>query len=256
LRDITVAKEVDRMKNSLISTVSHELRTPLAAIKGYATTLLAEDVQWDPITQREFLGIISEETDHLTNLVNDLLDMSRIEGGSLSVSRSQCYLQELISSAARRAHPRPGGRLEVNLPDNLPALYVDPQRIEVVLRNLIENATKYAGSASPIRISAVVQSSKLVVRIEDEGPGIPAEASERIFQSFYRIENGLNRSTPGAGLGLSISQGFVQAHGGEIWLEPRAQGACFAFSLPLIEEKNGDDRESLLAEHGDHLDQD
>lgn len=233
LRDITKMRELDRMKSSLISTVSHELRTPLAAIKGYATTLLAEDVAWDMNAQHEFLEIISKETDRLSNLVNDLLDMSRIEAGSLNVSKTACNLEELVYRAAKRAHPQPMGRLEINLPDALPPFSADPQRIEAVLRNLIENAAKYAGDHSPVRISASVQSAYIIVRVEDEGPGIPAEDSQRIFQSFYRVENGLTRPTPGAGLGLAICEGFVRAHGGEIWLEPSPKGTCIAFSLPI-----------------------
>jgi signal transduction histidine kinase len=237
LRDITHNREVDRMKSSLISTVSHELRTPLAAIKGYATTLLAEDVQWDTPSQHEFLQIISDETDRLSGLVDDLLDMSRIEAGNLIVNRSECRLEELIERAAKRTHPNPGQRLQVDLAPALPVLYIDPQRIEAVLRNLFENAVKYAPEPSPIRVQATVQNGNLMVRVEDEGPGIPAEESKHIFESFYRIENGLDRSAPGAGLGLAICRGFVQAHGGEIWMEPRPLGTCIAFSLPL--DQNG-----------------
>lgn len=238
IRDITTRREVDRMKSSLISTVSHELRTPLAAIKGYATTLLAEDVDWDSRTQREFLTIISNETDRLSDLVNDLLDMSRIEAGNLIVSRVECDLKELIERAAERSHPHPGKRLNIKLPEDLPTFSADPKRIEVVLRNLIENAAKYAGESSPILVSANRNGNNLIVRVEDEGPGIPAAESEHIFESFYRIENGLNRSAPGAGIGLAICQGFVRAHGGEIWLEPRPQGTGVAFSLPLIESRH------------------
>lgn len=237
LRDITTSREVDRMKSSLISTVSHELRTPLAAIKGYATTLLAEDVKWDPHAQREFLAIISKETDRLSDLVNDLLDMSRIEAGNLTVSRVECDLKELIDAAAQRSQPQPGNRLRVNLPPDLPTFFGDPKRIEVVLRNLIENAAKYTGDSSLIRVSAAKQGDKLVIRVQDEGPGIPSEDSERVFESFYRVENGLKRTKPGAGIGLAICQGFVRAHGGEIWLEPRARGTSVAFSLPLMESE-------------------
>jgi PAS domain S-box-containing protein len=233
LRDITQVHEVDRMKSSLISTVSHELRTPLAAIKGYATTLLAKDVHWDTITQQEFLAIISDETDHLSSLVNDLLDMSRIDAGNLTVSKVACSLEELVYRAAQRAHPQPGDRLQMRVPPDLPLFYADPQRIEAVLRNLIENAAKYAGENSPIWINAGVEANNLVVRVSDEGPGIPAEESERIFDSFYQLENGLNRRSSGAGLGLAICRGFVIAHGGKIWVEPRQKGACIVFSLPL-----------------------
>lgn len=233
LRDITRDREIDRMKSSLISTVSHELRTPLAAIKGYATTLLADDVQWDTASQREFLEIISDETDHLSMLVNDLLNMSRIEAGNLDLSRQECSLEELVHHAAQRSYPRPDERLQIDLPSDLPLLYADPQQIEAVLRNLIENAVKYAGDTSPVRVSASIQNDDLIVRVEDEGPGIPVEHSQRIFDSFYRVEDGLTRSLPGAGLGLSICQGFINAHGGKIWLEQIPKGTCIAFSLPL-----------------------
>jgi PAS domain S-box-containing protein len=238
LRDITVSKEVDRMKSSLISTVSHELRTPLAAIKGYTTTLLAEDVEWAPKTQQEFLSIISAETDRLSDLVNDLLDMSKIETGNLSVTKEECRIEELIVNASKRSQPPPGERLKINLPPDLPPCNVDPRRIEVVLRNLIENASKYADDGSPIVIRATSHGGKLIVYVEDEGPGIPPELHEKVFESFFRAENGLNRSTPGAGIGLTISQGFVRAHGGDIWLEPRSKGTCIAFSIPL--NTNGD----------------
>ena len=234
--DITQSREVDRMKSSLISTVSHELRTPLAAVKGYASTLLAEDVQWDTHTQREFLEVISNETDRLSDLVSDLLDISRIEAGNLIVSKVQCSLEEVIHRAAQRAHPHPADRLQVSLPPGLPPIFADPQRIEAVLRNLIENAVKYAGDHSPVCVSAEIQGRNMIVRIEDQGPGISPEDSEHIFESFYRVENGLTRSSQGAGLGLAICRGFVHAHGGEIWFEPRLKGACFAFSLPSMEK--------------------
>jgi PAS domain S-box-containing protein len=233
LQDITQRHEVDRMKSSLISTVSHELRTPLAAIKGYATTLLADDVEWDPASQQEFLGIISEETDHLSVLVNDLLDMSRIEAGNLTVSRLECHLADLVKQAAARAHPPPEDNLQIDLPPDLSPLFVDPRRIETVLRNLIENAVKYGGDKGAVTVTAVCQDHEIVVKVIDEGPGIPQAESGNIFSSFYRGENGLTRQVSGVGLGLSIARGFVQAHGGDIWTEPQEIGTCIAFSLPL-----------------------
>ncbi len=232
-KDITADREIDRMKASLMSTVSHELRTPLAAIKGYVSTLLAEDVSWDAEAQREFLMTISEETDRLSDLVSDLLDLSRIEGGSLKVRRALIDLKAIIARAAQSAHPSPGDRLEVHLPDDLPPLLADPRHIEVVLRNLIENAVKYGGENSPVRVTVTVETEHLVVRVEDEGPGIPPEHVPHIFESFYRVEGGLTRQASGAGLGLAICRGFVEAHGGKIWVEPRARGTCIAFSLPL-----------------------
>ena len=235
VQDVTQRHEVDRMKSSLISTVSHELRTPLAAIKGYASTLLADDVQWDAASQREFLQVISDESDRLSVLVNDLLDMSRIEAGTLRLSQQPCELGELIGRAVRHAHPDPGPRLETSLPPDLPLVYVDPPRIVAVLRNLVENAAKYGGEEGPIRVRAFHENGAITVGVEDEGPGIPPEQSERIFESFYRGEYGLTRNQSGAGLGLTIAQGFVRAHGGDIWVEPRTKGACIRFTLPVQE---------------------
>ncbi len=233
LRDITTDKELDRMKSSLVSTVSHELRTPLAAIKGYASTLLAEDVEWDRAAQREFLTIISDEADRLTNLVNSLLDLSRIEAGSLTLAWEECRLEALIQRAVKEAHLKAGNRLEVHIEADLPKFYADRPRLETVLRNLLENAVKYGGDKAAIQVNVNRQGEQIVFRVSDDGPGIPPEESARIFESFYRIDDSLTRLAGGAGLGLAICQGFVRAHGGEIWVEKQRRGACIAFSIPL-----------------------
>lgn len=236
LQDITADFELDRFKSSLITTVSHELRTPLASIKGYTTTLLAEDVSWDLQTQKEFLNIISTETDRLSSLVRDLLDLSRIEAGDDVVKRSACDFSELVERAAQCAQPQPGARLHLDLQSNLPMINLDVKRIEVVMRNLIENATKYAGPQSPIRVTANLYNGSLVVKVKDEGPGIPDGASNKVFESFFRLTREKTTSHPGFGLGLSICQGFVKAHGGDIWTEPCDTGACIGFSLPVSRE--------------------
>jgi PAS domain S-box-containing protein len=233
VQDITKSYELDRMKSSLISTVSHELRTPLAAIKGYASTLLADDVTWAVQDQRDFLNTISVEADRLSELVNNLLDISRIEAGNLPLSPVLCELPVLLQQAAQRVRPHPGDRLQVDFPSDLPSIFVDPHRIEVVLRNLIENAVKYTEGDSPVLVSAVINADRIIVRVQDQGPGIASEHSRHIFESFYRVDSGLVRRAPGAGLGLAICQGFVQAHGGKIWLESQANGTCIAFSLPV-----------------------
>jgi PAS domain S-box-containing protein len=233
LQDITADYELDRLKSSLISTVSHELRTPLASIKGYTTTLLAEDVQWDVGSQREFLNIILEETNRLSAMVSDLLDLSRIEAGDNIVSRTTCDFKNLVMKAALRAQPKPGNRLQLEIPQNLPQIYLDVRRIEVVMRNLIENATKYAGPHSPIRVTANLENGNLIVRVEDEGPGFPKEETDRIFDRFYRIHQDDTTGHTGFGLGLSICQGFIKAHGGKIWTETCRTGARVGFSLPI-----------------------
>jgi signal transduction histidine kinase len=231
--DVTGDKELDRMKSALIATVSHELRTPLAAIKGNITSLLADDVQWDAATQREFLEVASAETDRLAALVTDLLDLSRIQAGTFVVHRELCELATLVQRAAARVRPTIATRLGVDLPAGLPAFHADPPRIEAVLRNLLENAARYSPPDSFIRLSAEQFDGHLLVRVADDGPGIPLTHRERIFDRFYRIESGLARQASGAGLGLAICKGFVEAHGGKIWVEASERGAVLAFMLPL-----------------------
>ena len=230
--DITTDRELDRMKSSLVSTVSHELRTPLAAIKGYVSTMLADDVEWDRASQHEFLTIISDESDRLTNLVNNLLDLSRIEAGSLKLSPEQCNVRETVARAARQARLLPSHSLEVQVAPRLPKLYADPPRLEAILRNLIENAAKYGGESAHIQVDVSKQEGGLLFRVSDDGPGIPERERQNIFESFYRIDESLARLTSGAGLGLAICQGLVRAHGGRIWAEDRERGACIAFTIP------------------------
>ncbi len=231
--DVTGDKELDRMKSALIATVSHELRTPLAAIKGNITSLLADDVQWDAAAQREFLEVASAETDRLSVLVNDLLDLSKIQAGTFDVHREPCALAPLIKRAANRVRPFIVSRLVVDLPPDLPVFQADPPRIEAVLRNLIENAAKYSPADSPVRINARQSNGHVLIRVADDGPGIPSEHREKIFDRFYRIDSGLPRHASGTGLGLAICKGFVEAHGGAIWVEPTEHGTVFTFTLPL-----------------------
>lgn len=231
-RDITADREVDELKSNLIATVSHELRTPLAAIKGYASTLLANDVEWDTLTQREFISIISDETDRLSRLVTDLLDLSRIEAGNLQMNQNATQLDDLVERAAYQVLKNNQYRLVRKYPENLPDLWVDPQRIEVVLRNLLENAAKYSPATTSITVNALHMNEIVQITISDEGPGIPSTHQDKIFKTFYRVDNRLSRSVQGAGVGLAICQGFVHAHGGQIWLDSTPQGTSITFTLP------------------------
>jgi len=235
-QDITSERELDRAKSALLSAVSHELRTPLAAIKGYTTTLLAEDVDWDPAARREFLQVILEETERLTRLVNNLLDLSRLEAGALMLQRQPYPLDAILARVKRdlrgESHP-----ISIQLPPDLPPVDVDPARIEVVFRNLLDNAIRYTPPGTPIVVSATVADGMVIVRVHDEGPGIPPEHRERIFDRFYRIPGHIR--TSGAGLGLAICKGFVEAHGGRIWLAEDGPGATFLFTLPIWEDKDG-----------------
>ncbi len=240
--DITADYELDRMKSSLVSTVSHELRTPLAAIKGYASTLLAEDVEWDHAAQREFLTVISDESDRLSNLVNTLLDLSHIEAGNLKISPVECRIEEAAEHASRQARLGAGDQLKVEVEAELPPFFADPPRVETILRNLFENSLKYGGEGVEIELQVTLERNAFVFRVKDNGPGIPLEESQRIFDSFYRVDDSLARATSGAGLGLAICRGLVRAHGGEIWVEAVEHGACIAFSIPVVHPQPADQR--------------
>jgi K+-sensing histidine kinase KdpD len=221
------------MKSSLISTASHELRTPLAVIKGYATTLLAKDVNWDRDAQLEFLEAISTETDRINDLVNNLLDMSRIEAGNLELKYLAATPEELIENAILRTFPRPDVPIQVQIDPKLPFLSVDATRIEVVLQNLLENAVKYAGPHARIIVRAKRVGECVEFQVEDDGPGIPIGEQEYVFTSFYRVESENIRNISGVGLGLSICRGFVDAHGGKIWINGDRPGTCIVFQLPV-----------------------
>ena len=236
-QDITRDKELDRMKSALISTVSHELRTPLAAIKGYASTLLAEDVTWDALAQREFLQTISDETDRLAGLVKNLLDVSHLEAETLPLQREHYGVDELIGRAVQQSRPLLGNRLQVEMPAYVPIVWVDSSRIETVIRNLLENAAKYSPPDGVVALKVGVENGSVTVQIRDYGPGIPPHLHEKIFDRFYREDSRLTRTVGGAGLGLAICKGFIEAHGGHIRVTDAHPGAAFSFWLPIAESK-------------------
>ncbi|MEM7126616.1 MAG: ATP-binding protein [Chloroflexota bacterium] len=232
-QDITSDKELDRMKSSLISTVSHELRTPLATIKGYATTLLASDVQWDVETQQEFLETISSEADRLADLVQNLLDMSRIEAGTLEIHCEPFSLNQIVPEVVQTFPSDVEERVAITLTENLPLVSLDLPRIRTVMRNLLENAVKYSADASPIELQTYAQNGGIVCTVRDYGIGLPSEVPQDIFERFVRLDNSLTRNTGGFGLGLAICKGFIEAHDGKIWLQQEEKGVTFGFSLPV-----------------------
>ena len=238
-RDVTREKELDRMKNQLLSIVSHELRTPLAAIKGFTTTLLRDDVRWDDATQRDFLKIIEEETDRLGELIDNLLDMSQIEAGALRVEKEPLQLRTIIREAKDRAARRTEAHWFVmDLPAELPRVWADPRRVRQVLNNLLENAIKYSPSGGQITITCEVEGDHVVVGVADQGKGIPPEYLVKIFERFFQVDAASTRKTGGSGLGLSIAKGIIEAQGGKIWAESQpGQGTVFRFTLPVVKEE-------------------
>ncbi|HZC04696.1 MAG TPA: ATP-binding protein [Ktedonobacterales bacterium] len=229
-RDVTRERDVDEFKSALLAAVGHELRTPLAAIKGHASTLLQDDVTWALDDQRHFLQTISSEADRLAQMVTNLLDLSRLEAGLLLIHRAPCFPADLIHEAARRIAPA-DSEIAIDVPDDLPLVDVDAPRIEVVLRNLLNNALAYGDGG--VRIAARRDGDFVRVAVIDGGPGIADDDLPYIFERFYRASHGQRRSSNGSGLGLAICKAFVEAHGGRIWAETRASGAAIKFTLPL-----------------------
>ncbi len=226
-------RELARMQDEFIATISHELRTPLGFIKGYVTTLLREDATWDGSTRAEFLHIIDEEAERLRELIDNLLDSSRLETGALRMTLEPAHITGTIRDAAARVlSVAPEMPLTLEVPDTLPTLLIDAARIAQVLDNLLGNAHKYA-PGSPVTVRAIDQGDSVRVEVRDSGPGIPAEHQPQLFQRFYRVQTG-NRTVRGTGLGLYICRKIVEAHGGEIGIESQAgQGTSFYFVLPV-----------------------
>ncbi len=240
LRDITREKRADAMKSQLLSTVSHELRTPLASIKGFATTLLRQDVKWDEVTQRDFLRIIEEESDRLTEIIDNLLDMSQIEAGALRIDKSPTQLRTLIREVVDEMRMRTEAHwFVVDLPSDLPLVLADPRRIRQVLHNLLENSIKYSKDGQ-VTVACEVEGGHVVVSVSDQGEGIPPEYLSQVFERFFQIDGKLTRRVGGSGLGLSISRGIVEAHGGKIWAESGVgKGSTFRLTLPLAPAETG-----------------
>lgn len=223
-------EESDRLKTALISSVSHELKTPLAAIKLSATTLLDDSVGPDEGLRREVAESINRETDRLTRLVSNLLDVSRLEGGALRPQIECVSIADVVADVLDRMEPMLESHdVRVEIPDDPPATPMDFVQISQVLTNLLDNALRYAPVHASISISAAVVREQLRVTVFNEGSRIPRPDLDRLFDKFYR----LSTLPGGIGLGLSIARGIVEAHGGRIWAENVGhRGVAFTFTLP------------------------
>ncbi|HEX9388209.1 MAG TPA: ATP-binding protein [Anaerolineales bacterium] len=228
-----VLEESDRLKSALLSSVSHELRTPLSTIKAAASSLRGKEVGWDSPARMELVAAIDDEADHLNMLVGNLLDMSRIESGALQPKREWNILAEIVGNVlGRMRHLAQEHTLKIDVPEDLPLIPVDYVQMEQVFTNLVSNSLKYAPANTVIWIRARVEGESLHVQVSNQGPQVPSEHLERIFDKFYRI-TAADKVT-GTGLGLSICKGIIEAHGGHIWAENLSDGLAFNFILPLI----------------------
>jgi len=226
--------ETERLRNSLLSSVSHDLRTPLAAITGAVSTILNEATPLDERTRRDLLESVRDEAERLNRLVQNLLEMTRLESGTLQLRREWHPLEEVIGAALSRLRARlVGRRVTTKVPADLPLVAIDDVLIEQVLVNLLENALKYTPAGSPIELIATAGDLNVTVEVADHGPGLPPGKEDKVFEKFYRVESVAGR---GAGLGLAIARGIVQAHGGRIWAQNLpGGGVAFLFTLPIGE---------------------
>jgi len=228
-----ISAQSDELKSALLAAVSHELRTPLTAIKASVTSLLDRSVHWDTASQQEFLQAIDEETDRLARMVDNLLDLSRIESGALRPDKAWYDVAELLADVANRLKGVAAQHdLRVDLEPNLPLACFDYVEIAQVLMNLAENAVKYTAPQTRIVLSARRASDVIEFAVSDTGPGIQPHDVSRLFEKFYRV-NGTSQVN-GSGIGLTISKGLVEAHGGHIWVESRPdEGTTVRFTIPF-----------------------
>jgi signal transduction histidine kinase len=225
-----------RMQEDFVATVSHDLRTPLGFIKGYTTTLLREDTSWDVETYREFLGIIDEEADRLQALIDNLLDSSRLQSGTMQMQFQKVNMDAVLRDLIQRTQL---SDLKIKIVLDIQGadlkVKADPMRLGQVFDNLLSNASKYA-PGSKVKVKLKEDDQWVHITVKDEGPGIAEEHLEKIFQRFYRVPE-TKLKERGSGLGLYICREIIQAHGGRIYAEAEVgKGTAFHLFLPLDED--------------------
>ena len=226
-------REKERLQSTVLNSISHDLRTPLVSITGTLSSLMDGEARYDEAAQSELLMDAYAEADRLNRLVGNLLDMSRLESGSIKLHREVYDLSEVIGVArAQLRNQLEGRQIKIDLPDDLPMIPVDMTLLAQVFANLLDNAVKYSPPETAIEISAFQDGDSVQITIADRGIGIPDEELPRVFDKFYRASSASWHS--GSGLGLSICQGIIEAHRGKIWAEKRpGGGTCFKMKLQL-----------------------
>ena len=235
-QDLTALHDLERLRAEFLAMVSHELRAPLTSIKGSAATVMGGSTTFGPAEMMQFFRIIDRQADQMSRLINDLLDVARIETGTLSVNPEPVLVAALVDQARSAFLSGGSGHsIRIDLPPDLPRVMADPpRRIAQVLGNLLSNAARHSPEASPIRVSAECEGFHVAVSIEDRGGGLDPERLPLLFRKFSRLEEDERGDT---GLGLAISKGIVEAHGGRIWAESDGpgRGAKFTFTVPVVE---------------------
>ncbi len=233
IRDITHFRETEELKSIFVSVVSHELKTPVALIKGYVGTLRRKDVSWESEIVQDSLEVIEEEADHLTDLIENLLDASRLQAGGFRLNQAEFKVDELAEEIAQRFQTQTDQhRIVAKFPENFPMIVGDKKRLSQVFTNLISNAIKYSPEGGEIRINGQIRAEQIIICVQDEGVGVAQEDVPYVFDRFYRADEAAKK-TQGAGLGLYLARAIIEAHYGRIWVEPKpGVGARFCFSLP------------------------
>jgi signal transduction histidine kinase len=233
VRDITHFREAEELKSIFISVISHELKTPVALIKGYVGTLRRDDAHWDRDIIQDSLEVIEEEADRLTELIENLLDASRLQAGGISLNLTDVVFERFADRLAEKFRTQTDiHNIRVDFPAEFPVVVADEDRLGQVLSNLLSNAIKYSPAGGEIVINGQVRPEQIIICVQDQGPGIAPGDIPHIFDRFYRADSA-SRTTKGAGLGLYLTRAIVEAHNGRIWVDPRPEGgARICFSLP------------------------
>ncbi|CAN5325603.1 hypothetical protein BH18ACT12_BH18ACT12_02940 [soil metagenome] len=239
-RDISADRMVEQVKSEFVAAVSHELRTPLTSIYGFAETLLRQDIPFGEEERRTFLGYIASESERLTEIVDQLLNVARLDTGDLQVELGRIDVGTVVSEVmgtVEESGVMNGHRFEVDLPEEPLAAEADADKVRQVFNILVENALRYSPGGGTVTVGARRNADRVEVRVVDEGMGIPATERERIFRKFYRAESAARDGAAGTGLGLFIARELVTAMGGRIWVDStEGEGSSFAFELPVARE--------------------
>jgi PAS domain S-box-containing protein len=239
-------KKLDGVKTDFLNTTSHELRTPVASIKGYIQMLLKQTLGEITEEQKKALEVLLRNTNRLDHLIQDILDISRLESGTMKFITEKTDVTKMIKEIADTMQTTADLKrikIKIDIQEGIPDLMIDGERIKQVLLNLVDNAIKFSPDGSTINVKTRKEKEDVLFEVQDFGRGIPKNKQKKIFERFYQVDTGMDRKFGGVGLGLTISQGIIHAHGGKIWVDSMlGKGSTFKFSLPSQSVKDAENR--------------
>jgi len=230
-------KKLDRIKSDFLNITSHELRTPMSAIKGYTQMVSKQKLGQITDEQRQALSVVLRNTDRLDNLIRDILDVSRLESGTMKFVPEKTNPGKMVVEAVETMQPTAdlkNIKINTEIEHDIPEMIVDPERIKQVIINIVNNAIKFSPNGTTINVRTKKENDHVLFEVQDYGRGIPKDKQEKIFEIFYQVDSGMDRKFGGAGLGLAISRGIILSHGGNIWVDSEPEkGSTFRFTLPI-----------------------